>query len=320
MKKSILTAVNLLLTLSINSQNVNDLFKDGEKYIYVNNISHWVKIKGTANKTTPIFILHGGPGGNNYNFERTSGPLLEQFATIVYYEQRGCGRSEASKDTMAYTIEILIDDIDKLRIKLGLEKITLLGYSFGAELALRYAEKFSKNVENLILESPAEISDYSGMVQLEGFYSIAGSSMKKEIIKLMEKEMPVSKKNFAVWNMAPTELVDMFLFQNQVIAKKNRQLWNESNLKCPGRRHFQRVIFENAKNDLLEVVKGLDTKCLIISGIHDKNGGFHYGRDLSLILPNSELKLYMNSAHFPDMEEPYRFASDIKNFISYSKI
>src|SRR5690606_19068394 len=93
---------------------------DGESFYTINGIKHWVKIKGSANETIPIIIVHGGPGGNNYSFERTIGPKLEEFATIVYYEQRGCGRSDAPKDPNDYSIPTLINDLNVLRDSLGI--------------------------------------------------------------------------------------------------------------------------------------------------------------------------------------------------------
>jgi len=310
-----LLILNLLFNLPLRSQNIQNSFQEGETHLAINGIKHWVKINSIINSTTPIVIIHGGPGGDTYSFEKTIGPLLEEFATIIYYEQRGCGRSEASKDTSNYTIPTLINDLDGLREILGLDKISLLGYSFGAELALRYARHYPEKVDKLILESPVELSTYSKLIQMEGFYSIADSSFKKSIETIIEGNNTISDKYIQVWGKASTPIVDEFLFLNQNVAKKNRELWEESKLKSPGRRHFVRVIFESSKGDLLKSVQGLETKCLIISGIHDKNGGFHYGRDLNQILPNSELLIYRYSAHFPDMEEPEKFASDIKNFV-----
>lgn len=300
---------------SVNSQTLEHKFKDGENTIEINGIQHWVKIKGIENKTTPIIILHGGPGGDNYNFERTSGPLLEEFATIVYYEQRGCGRSDAAIDTNDYTISSLIGDLDKLVDELGSGKVNLLGYSFGAELALRYTKQYPGKVDKLILESPVELSTTIKLIQIQGFYAIANSDQRKAIKEIVEQNSALDDKYFKVWNSVNGATVDRFLFVDQEVAKMNRQLWKESKLPSPGRNHFQRVIFENIREDLLETAKDLKNQCLIISGIHDKNGGFHFGKDLKTILPHSELKLYLNSAHFPDMEEPEKFASDIKSFV-----
>ena len=286
---------------------------EGASFIPINGIKHWVKVKGIEHETTPIVVVHGGPGGNNYNFERTMGPLLEKFATVIYYEQRGCGRSEAAPDTNDYGIPALICDLDALRETLNQDQITLLGYSFGAELALRYAEQHPENVNKLILESPAEMSTSGMLIQIQGFYSIGDSTFRADIEKLLAKDLPIREKYFQIWNMASSSTVNKFLFVSQEAANKTRQLWQESQL--PGNGHMVRVIFESSQGDLLKTVEDLKTPCLIISGIHDKNGGFNYGKDLNQIMPNSVLKLYRKSAHFPDMEEPDRFAADVKDFI-----
>jgi proline iminopeptidase len=49
--------------------------KNGEYRVMINGISHWIKVEGQENNTIPLFIIHGGPGGNLYAFERTIGPL-----------------------------------------------------------------------------------------------------------------------------------------------------------------------------------------------------------------------------------------------------
>jgi len=58
---------------------------------------------------------------------------------VVYYEQRGCGRSASPKDPRAYSLSLLVADLDELRDALGLERIVPLGCSFGAEPAAEYA-------------------------------------------------------------------------------------------------------------------------------------------------------------------------------------
>ncbi len=105
--------------------------------------------------TAPLVIIHGGPGGHVYNFERTIGPQLEAFTTVIYYEQRGCGRSDQPLDPYTYSIEMLVSDLDELRQALGLDRINLLGFSFGGELALEYALAHPEHVERLIVQSPS---------------------------------------------------------------------------------------------------------------------------------------------------------------------
>ncbi|MBF8965215.1 alpha/beta hydrolase [Pontibacter sp. FD36] len=285
---------------------------DGEQYYTLNGIKHWVKVKGSQNSTTPIIVVHGGPGGNHYNFERTIGPKIESFATVVYYEQRGSGRSEAPQDPNDYLLPTLISDLDQLRVALGVQKMTLLGYSFGAELALRYAIAHPERVEKLILSSPAELSKSNMLVQIQGFYAIGDSTLKAGIEQILKDTTSIEDKYGKVWNLSSSEVVDRFLFQNPELAQKNRQLWQESKLKNTGL--MAKVYIKNNKADLVEKATGVQASTLIISGVHDKNGGLHTGLALKQVLPNSFIKLYENSAHFPDMEEEDRFASDVRIF------
>jgi pimeloyl-ACP methyl ester carboxylesterase len=71
--------------------------------------------------------------------ERDRPLRLEQFRTIIYYEQRGCGRSEAPADPDAYSLHLLVADLEALCQAWGQERIIALGYSFGGEVALEYA-------------------------------------------------------------------------------------------------------------------------------------------------------------------------------------
>ncbi|NDK56360.1 alpha/beta fold hydrolase [Pontibacter sp. BT213] len=288
--------------------------QDGEHYYTLNGVRHWVKIAGSEHHTTPLVIVHGGPGGNNYTFERTAGPELEKAATIVYYEQRGCGRSDAPQDPTDYAMQTLISDLDALRDSLGTEKISLLGYSFGAELSLRYAIAHPTHTEKLILSSPAELSPANMLVQIQGFYAIGDSSLRSGIEKVLKDTTTLQVKYGNVWNLANTAIVDKFLFVSQEKARLNRQLWQESKLKNTGL--MAKVYIQHNKADLVQKANGLQTPTLLISGIYDKNGGLHTGLALKQVLPNSSLNLYHNSAHFPDIEEPQRFASDVKTFVS----
>lgn len=120
------------------------MLQDGVHYLKINGVLHWCKVAGAAHNTVPLIIVHGGPGGNHYVFERTLGLRLEENMTVVYYEQRGCGRSEAPQDDGEYSINTLVEDLEELRKQLHVEKINLLGYSFGGQLCLEYALKYPK--------------------------------------------------------------------------------------------------------------------------------------------------------------------------------
>ncbi|WP_408009225.1 alpha/beta fold hydrolase [Pseudalkalibacillus sp. A8] len=101
-------------------------------------------------KEKPVcFVLHGGPGGTHGNFKPYLDALTETIQ-LVYIDNRGSGFSEAGSPE-TYTLENNIEDIEALRQYLGLDKIWLLGHSYGGMVALSYALRYQENLAGLLL-------------------------------------------------------------------------------------------------------------------------------------------------------------------------
>jgi proline iminopeptidase len=97
----------------------------------------------------PAVVLHGGPGGAiNPTMRRFFDP--DQWR-MALFDQRGCGRSRPNASLQDNTTWALIDDIERLREHLGVEKWTVFGGSWGSTLALAYAITHPERVEGLIL-------------------------------------------------------------------------------------------------------------------------------------------------------------------------
>jgi proline iminopeptidase len=100
-----------------------------------------------------LFLIHGGPGGNHVRFKYDV-LKLQEVAQLVFIDQRGCGFSKKAKASEC-TLENNIDDIEALRKYLGLERICVLGVSYGGMVAQGYAIKYGKYVDKLILSVTA---------------------------------------------------------------------------------------------------------------------------------------------------------------------
>ena len=97
----------------------------------------------------PCVILHGGPGGAiNPTMRRFFDPRRWRMAL---FDQRGCGRSKPNASLDDNTTWTLIEDIERLRVHLGVEKWTVFGGSWGSTLALAYAITHPERVEALVL-------------------------------------------------------------------------------------------------------------------------------------------------------------------------
>ena len=103
----------------------------------------------------PIIVVHGGPGLDHSYLQ----PGLDALATrntLVYYDQRGTGRSVANLDTAAIAFDKFVDDVEALRQALGFERVSVLAHSFGALIGLEYARRYAANLRALILMNPVE--------------------------------------------------------------------------------------------------------------------------------------------------------------------
>ncbi|MCX8508857.1 MAG: prolyl aminopeptidase [Rhodobacteraceae bacterium] len=97
----------------------------------------------------PVIVLHGGPGGG-------SSPAMRRYFDpahyrIILYDQRGCGRSRPHAEVAGNTTWDLIADIEAIRQALGITDWMVFGGSWGATLALLYAESHPARVSHLIL-------------------------------------------------------------------------------------------------------------------------------------------------------------------------
>ena len=103
-----------------------------------------------------VVVLHGGPGAH-HDYLLPQYDLLARSRALFYYDQRGGGQSPVPRDTPVGWREH-VADLDALRTHLGLERLTLCGYSWGGLLALLYLLEHPASVECLALVSPASIT------------------------------------------------------------------------------------------------------------------------------------------------------------------
>jgi proline iminopeptidase len=100
-------------------------------------------------KGKPVLYLHGGPGGgcSPHDFRYFNPHKFN----IILHDQRGSGKSKPYAEIRENTTENLVEDIEKLRKHLGLDRVILFGGSWGSTLALAYAEKYPQNVRGIVL-------------------------------------------------------------------------------------------------------------------------------------------------------------------------
>jgi proline iminopeptidase len=98
----------------------------------------------------PLVIVHGGPGASHDYFLPYLLPLARS-NRLVFIDERGSGRSEKLEDVSKYTVEAMVEDVEAVRVALGLGKINLLGHSYGGVVVQAYAFKYQANLAHLVL-------------------------------------------------------------------------------------------------------------------------------------------------------------------------
>jgi proline iminopeptidase len=106
---------------------------------------------------TPVIVLHGGPDFDHGYLLPELDRLGDAFR-LVYYDQRGRGRSAENVRPQDVTLTSDLDDIDRVRRHFKLGPVVLLGHSWGAVLAVEYALRNPARVSRLILLNPAPVS------------------------------------------------------------------------------------------------------------------------------------------------------------------
>jgi len=100
-----------------------------------------------------LIAIHGGPG---VDLESIAGDfaLLAEHHVVIFYDQRGAGRSELSKDTSRLVVARQIADLDEVRRHFGAQRVTLVAHSYGPLLAASYALAHPEAVSRMVFFGP----------------------------------------------------------------------------------------------------------------------------------------------------------------------
>ncbi len=111
---------------------------------------HTIRWETSGNpKGQPVMVLHGGPGaGASPKMRRLFDPARW---LVVQHDQRGSGKSTPHAELRENTTAALVEDVEKVREHLGIERMVVVGGSWGATLALAYAERHPDRVTALVL-------------------------------------------------------------------------------------------------------------------------------------------------------------------------
>jgi proline iminopeptidase len=162
----------------------DDQFTGGIRMIPINTplgeFRVWTKRVGN-NPDMKLLLLHGGPGGTHEVFHCFDGYLPSEGIEYYYYDQLGSYYSDQPSDTTLWTIERFVDEVEQVRVALGLDQdnFYLLGQSWGGILAMEYAFRHQEKLKGLIISNMmASATDYNKYAQ-----EVLGPQMDPDVLR-----------------------------------------------------------------------------------------------------------------------------------------
>lgn len=305
------------------SSAVTPALANGEHEVVMRGVRFWYRVAGSSasSHTAPLVFLHGGPGYNSQSFAVLEGPRLERSLRMVYFDQRGAGRSERPW-TGHYQLDTLVDDVEALRRTLGVPKISLLGHSFGALLALEYAARYPNNVSRLVLVGAFSDGPQSCQVhraRLAGLHLVELARVLKDTAwSRAPKRSDCDFESRALTSAERERFNDSGMFPDTMLQKKQDSVDAASGLRNTG--EMSRALFGAGLLGYHFTKQARVTApTLVITGSEDYAVGVPPQRGLVASLPKARIAIYDRAGHFPYLEEPVRFARDVMSFITAEK-
>lgn len=279
----------------------------GQGLVPVNGTELFVRRVGSG---PPVLVVHGGPLlEHGYLL-----PWLEPLAAgreLVFFDQRLSGRSAGRVDSASVRVDTLVEDMEGLRERLGLERMDLLAHSWGAHLALRYALRHPDRVRSLVLVSPMAASSALWAREERALAASITLEQAEELSRLraapgVAEGDPVAlgellRASFRTQFHDPEAAESLSLYVPEDYGERSRQ--------------FGFLAPDLADFDLHGPLAGMERPTLLLFGA-DEPGAELGGRALDRALPRSRLVILEDAGHFAFIERPEAFLAEVVDFLS----
>lgn len=260
-----------------------------------------------------LFLIHGGPGGNHVHFKYDS-LKLQDYAQLVFIDQRGCGWSKKTK-TSDYTLKNNIEDIEALRKHLGLKRICVLGVSYGGMVAQGYAIRYPKNVEKLILVVTAP--SYHFIDEAKKYLEENGTPKQ---ISVCEKYLWNGTFNTHRNINHYFKVLDPLYIYNH--KKKKRKRPSTKKVKSGELKNSISLDVINAgfssflhHFNFIPKLKKIICPTLILAGQNDWICNVSQSRIMAEHIPDSRLKIFRRCGHSLATDANEKYIKEVKNFL-----
>lgn len=274
-------------------------------------------------KGEPLLILHGGPGASHDYLLPWLLPLMRR-NRLIFIDERGSGRSQRLEDPKGYTLDAMVQDVEAVREALGIEKMALLGHSFGGVLAQAYALEHQDRLSRLIL-----CSTFHSTRKMNEVFQRMKAAMAPEVrarIESLEKAGLYGKGKAWERGRYPAGYMEAawgdgyfpYLYQNRPDPNYDpasngamswdlyREMWGS---------HGEFVIDGNlASVDFTDRLPNLKIPTLITVGDHDESAP-SLAEEMHAKIPGSKLVVLPRSGHMTFVDQPRLWLDAVEGFL-----
>jgi pimeloyl-ACP methyl ester carboxylesterase len=299
-------------------------------YLRLGGLDQWVMMRGESVANPPLILLHGGPGMTEMRLFRYFNAQLEKSFTIVYWDQRGSGKSyDRNIPKSSMTVEQFIADLDELVEavckRLGKTKVAIFGHSWGSALGVLYAARFPEKVAAYI--GCGQIGDWAAGESSSYAFALAEAQRRnnRKALKELRAIGPPPYTASGLW----AERTWLQRFDGQL---RIRALWNlgrilfgrpeSSVFDLPNfwrgfRFSLDAMWAEVSRLNLMKAVPALQMPVFFFLGRRDhwvppETSVAYFDM---LATPTKRLVWFEESGHEPFVDEPARFNAAMAEFV-----
>jgi len=286
-----------------------------ESRIAVGNASLYAREIGRGQ---PMIVLHGGP-----DFDQSYLlPDFDRFADafrLIYYDQRGRGKSADHVKAEDVSLKSDVDDIDAVRRHFQIDAPVLLGHSWGAVLALEYALRYPTHVSHLVLMNPAPASARDLKVFREAYLRQLGSDMdrQREIVATAAYQSGDPEAVAARYRIHFEHALAKSSDYETLMARMKAAFISQGSQGIVKARAVEDRLMADTWDmdgyDLLPKLRTVTVPTLVVVGDHDLIP-VDIAAHIAHAIPNARLITLANCGHFTYLECPGDVRTAIDNF------
>jgi proline iminopeptidase len=255
---------------------------------------------------TPLIIVNGGPGfDHTYLHISTAWDALGQNRRIIFYDQRGDGRSSPLKPGQSCNLADQIADLEALRAHLGFEKWDMLGHSWGGYLSMAYSARYAQHIAHLMIVDSAA-PKWSDRLFL--FSQIFPEITERRASYSFADEMG----DQAASNASIRDYLTMLFYS----AEKRDAFVAQMGAGAYRKQVFQAWISDLPRFDLNPELSKYKFPVMVMTGRYDINVAPLVAYKIHEAIPGSRFVVFERSGHIPFYEEPDAFVHAAEGFLN----